>query len=511
MVKFITFTILFLISACSSIGNKPNDNRKLASSEQQENIEVLMSPTQGKKAFKRMYNMIREAKESVSVTVYSWSDSGFTKALKETLKKENPPIVRVALKKSLFKKQQKNIEELERLGAMFKSAKIELHEKFIIADGQELVNSSANMSGGAKNKYSENFIFFKTDKDETKTSDIKSIIQEFEKEFAIIWNSAHDYITEGELHSADVLNLKQFIPERKQKKEQRIKLYSSSMNYKVSAPRKRDFAKGSVIGLKRIPNKKNQIWTVKDQILKAIKEAKKNIFLNINHFNLREISDALIEAVKRGVDVKLAVDSQEFKTFLNNKEMTPQFVKDFVALKGQEESIPVRVKFYSFVPHHSSWSLNHHKSILIDYEPLGDLKKDPHPPLNTVLLTGSYNYSKTAEHSKFDNQVRIKGKEYQFVYDAFHREFMYLWSLNRTNEDTPHKKNLDYFRVPKKDLIPLHSNVPFSLTWKEAKNLKNEIFKLYPESRTFYKFKHCMYFNTKSKTFFARNRRSICK
>jgi phosphatidylserine/phosphatidylglycerophosphate/cardiolipin synthase-like enzyme len=495
MTKILFLILSFILISCSLT----TDKRKVASDGNSDNIEVYMSPTQGKEAFEKMYDMIKEAEESVNVTVYSWSDSGFTKALRATLLKENPPTVRVVMKKSLFVKQKKTIEELEKLGAMFKSAKVELHEKFILADGKKLVNSSANMSGGAKNKYSENFIFFDND-GERNSSDITTIIKEFEKEFAIIWNSAHDFITDGEIQSADVLNHKKTL--RKRKRLRNIKLYSSSMNYTITAPRKRDFDKGSVIGLKRKPNKKNQIWTVKDQIIKAINEAKTNIFLNINHFNLKEISDALIEAVKRGVDVKLAVDSQEFKMFLNNREMTPQFVKDFVKLKGKEAEIPVRVKFYSFVPHHSSWSLNHHKSILIDYDPSGSS--------DTLLLTGSYNYSKTAEHSKFDNQVRIKGDAYQKVHDAFYDEFMYLWNLERNSQDQPKKKNLDFFKVAKKNLIPLHSNIPFSLSWKEAVRLNNEIFKLHPESKFFYKSKQCQYFNTKSKIYLKRDRKTVC-
>jgi phosphatidylserine/phosphatidylglycerophosphate/cardiolipin synthase-like enzyme len=495
MTNFLLLAVCLVFLSCALT----TDKRELASNTESESIEVYMSPTQGKEAFEKMYDMIKEAKDSVNVTVYSWSDAGFTKALRSTLSKNNPPIVRVVLKKSLFTKHKKTIEELEKMGAMFKSAKIELHEKFIIADGEKLVNSSANMSGGAKNKYSENFIFFNK-KDESNKSDITVILQEFEKEFALIWNSAHDYITEEEIQSADVLNHKNTA--RKRKKDSHIKLFSSSMNYKVSAPRRRDFDKGSVIGLQRIPNKKNQIWTVKDQILEAINKAEKNIFLNINHFNLRDISDALIQAIERGVDVKLAVDSQEFKTFLNNKEMTPQFVQDFVKLKGEQIAIPVRIKFYSFVPHHSSWSLNHHKAILVDYDKRGDL--------NTTLLTGSYNYSKTAEHSKFDNQVRFKSEKYQEVYDAFYNEFMYLWSLERDDKDKPKKKMLDFFKIARNNLIPLHSNIPFSLTWEEAVKLKSDIFKLHPESRFFYKHKQCQYFNTKTKVFLKGNRRTVC-
>ncbi len=485
--------LTLLIASCSS-----TNDRSYASKDSNNPIEVYMSPTQGKEAFEKMYNMIKTAKKEVSVTVYSWSDTAFTKALRESLSQKNPPIVRVVIKKDLYAKQVKAITELEKMGAMFKSAKIQLHEKFVLVDGIKLVNSSANMSNGAKYKYSENFVFFDGLK-QPKGSDIAHTLNQFKKEFSIIWNSAHDIKTQGEVRSAGHLQFS----ETETKTDSDIIFYSSSMNYKVTTPNKRDKAKGSTIGLKRIPNKKNQIWTVKDALIKTIRSAKKNILLNINHFNIREISDELIEAVKRGVDVKLAVDAQEFKTYINNKEMTPQFVSDYVALKGSKAEIPVRVKFYSFVPHFSSWSLNHHKYIMIDY--------DQDNPEQTKLLTGSYNYSKTAEHSKFDNQVLFQGKKYAEVFDAFFDEFDYLWKLERTSDDKPKQASVDYFLKPKKGFLPLHSGRSVSLTWKEAKKLKQDITRAYPDAKTFYKFKHCYFFNVKEKVFYNQNKKTVCK
>jgi phosphatidylserine/phosphatidylglycerophosphate/cardiolipin synthase-like enzyme len=497
MQKILFVALLLSLSySCSSHKSK----RNLASNFGSNNVEAYMSPGQGKEAFSKMYNLISDAKEEVNITVYSWSDSGFSKALHAALDKRNPPKVRVVMRKSVFAKHLKDIAELEAKGAMFKKAKIELHEKFILADSTYLVNSSANMSGGAKNRYSENFVFFNAEEAE-RNSDLYSIIRDFKQEFAIIWNSAHDHITEKEKFVADVLNHK----EKKANKMTALKnlsLISSSMNYKVTAPSKRDFNKGSIIGLKRIPNKSNQIWMVKDSIIKAIGMAKHSIHLNINHFNLIEISDALIAATKRGVDVKLAVDSQEYKSRLNGKEMTPQFVQDWYKEYGTKNEAPVRIKFYSFVPHFSSWSLNHHKYIMIDY--------NPKPGNGTFLLTGSYNYSKTAEHSKFDNQVLFRSSEYQNIYDAFYEEFDYLWRQGRDEKDKPKASLINYFKTAKKDLLPLHSSRPVALTWKEAGKLKEEIEKLYPESRTFYKYKHCQFYNVKKDVYLNKDAKSEC-
>ena len=50
-----------------------------------------------------------------------------------------------------------------------------------------LVNSSANFSGGAKNAYSEAFIFH-TIEDENEKSEVSSVIKDFRHEFSVLWN-----------------------------------------------------------------------------------------------------------------------------------------------------------------------------------------------------------------------------------------------------------------------------------------------------------------------------------
>lgn len=493
---FFILSVLLALSCSSS-----SSNRNIASKFGDYDIEAYMSPTEGEYAFNRMYDLITNAENEINITVYSWSDGGFTKAMQEVMDKKNPPILRVVMKKDVFKGHEKVIEELEKKGAMFKMAKLDLHEKFVLVDDKFLLNSSANMSGGAKTRYSEDFVFFNAE-DAPINSDRYSIIKDFKHEFSIIWNSAHDYKTKDELRVADIMNHK-LKNKNKSSSSKNLTLYSSSMNYKVTAPSKTDFAKGAAIGLERIPNKKNQIWTVKSALIKAINEAKENIFVNINHFNLQDISDALIEATKRGVDVRLVVDSQEFKTYINNKEMTPQFVEDWHKTYGNNKEAPVRVKFYSFYPHFSTWYLNHHKYMLIDY--------NKNSGVGTKLLAGSYNYSKTAEHGKFDNQILYQGEKFQNIYKKFHEEFENLWYLERDAKDQVKQANLDYYSTAKNSLLPLHSSLPISLTWKEATDLKSELMKRYPESKNFSRFKHCYFYDVKKKSYIARNAKSVCK
>ncbi len=500
---------LLVLLAIVSCSQKSNDNSntlpntrtpQVQSEEGKSKFEVYMSPHQGTQAFEAIYKRVREAKKSIKVTIYSWSDADFNEALHFALDKKNPPIVRIAMRRAQFKKHHKTITALEAKGAMFKVSKINLHEKFFIIDGDKLINSSANLSGGAENKYSEDFVFIDA-LEEPKGSPITSLFKDFENEFAIIWNSASDYITEEEVTTADVLD--HFIKDQNTVElSSQARLLSTSMNYRIEKPSQRDRDQGAVISLDRKPSRKLQLWTVRDGLIKHINNAKKNIFVSINHFNLEEISDALIAAVKRGVDVKMVVDSLEFHSYLHPREKTPLFVSDYKKLKGQDSEAPVRIKFYSLNPHYSSWSLNHHKYMLIDY--------DEKNLAETKLLAGSYNYSKTAEHAKFDNQVLYKGSRFTEIIRAFKVEFDYLWSLERGTNDVLDPQMVDNFSLPTNDLITLHTSTPFSLKWKEAVALEKKIKTLYPDAPSFGKHSHCAYYHVVKKVFIKRDRSSTC-
>jgi phosphatidylserine/phosphatidylglycerophosphate/cardiolipin synthase-like enzyme len=145
--------------------------------------EALFSPARGDEAFTRMYKMIAEAKNSVKITIYSWSEAGLRDSIKTALK--NGASVQIVLHPPLTTKATVKtwIEELEALGAVFKKANMNMHEKFLIVDGDKLVNSSANISSGARRKYSENWVFFNQNNSEKE----KKIIQEFIHEFSVMW------------------------------------------------------------------------------------------------------------------------------------------------------------------------------------------------------------------------------------------------------------------------------------------------------------------------------------
>jgi phosphatidylserine/phosphatidylglycerophosphate/cardiolipin synthase-like enzyme len=446
---------------------------------------ALFSPTQGAQAFEHMYKIISSAREFAHVTVYSWSDSNLDKALLQAVK--NGAKVRVILHRPLAAKErmQKRYKALEAYGVQIKIAPINMHEKFVLVDNRFLVNSSANMSTGARTKYAENFVFL-----DNSSAENKVLINDFVNEFTLLWNSSKDMITHGEGLEA---SLKTLTKKKNVPVNSTMSLYSSSMNftYKQSTKNSKKALLGQSFTMSRLGGSKNQTWTVRDMIIRNIRASKSNIYVNLNHFNIRAIVGELIKAAKRGIKVHLMMDNQEYRSRPNNREMTPEFVQAY-KLAFPKAALPVRILYYSHNPSPKYWHLNHNKTILIDYG-----------TTNTRLLTGSYNLSRTAEHNQFDSLVLYKGTHLKSLYGAFYKDFSRLWNLNRTREDKPNALVYNkYLKADSKGQYIIHGKVPMSLRWEEVVKLRRDVNKLAPGIfGGGMKKRDCYYYAPKSGTF----------
>ncbi len=430
---------------------------------------AMFSPWQGKEAFAKMYQAIINAKHDVKVSVYSWSDSEFDKAIEAAV--NNGVNVRIVLHPSLAKKaglaeKMTKMETMKAKGKVaFKVAPRNMHEKFAIIDGEYLVNSSANMSNGAKNSYSENFVFL---------NGPAYIIENFENEFAVIWNSGKD-VKHGPTDGIE--DRLPYVAAKHQTTGKEVTLYSSSMNYDYpeNATSSAAYNEGKYIKLQAKGGGVGP-YTVRDAIISAIRNAKTNVYCSFNHFNIKEISDALLDAVKRGVDVKVEVDNQEFRQSWNPEaiEMTPHFYENWKKIPGNaNKTAPVRVKWYSHAPNPTRWLLNHHKFLLVDYNAQGGSDK-------SVLVTGSYNMSETAEHNQFDNQVTFRGTKYAALQKSFLDEFNKLWNLERSG-DKPNAEIVKYYSTVVNGNLPIHHNRAVSLSWEEIFALRDSVKAVAPE------------------------------
>lgn len=452
---------------------------------------ALFSPHQGKDAFNKIYQMFDSAKSTIHGTIYSWSDDSADRYLFAALKRGVK--VRIALHPSLYNDTetvQKRVARLERQGAEFKIANMNMHEKFFIIDNKYLVNSSANMSGGAQKRYSENFIFVNLDLDDFSAN----LIKDFRQEFSLIWDSATDIRTKNDRMAQPLFDLpkdKNFPIIHTPNEDNSMTLYSSSMNFKYSksSPGSSSYNKGRYLIASPIKLGNAKIWTVKDKIIKEMRKAKSSILMNMNHFFLSDIRFELIKAAKRGINIRLTMDNQEFKENVNAKAETPRFVRDWLKIDGHyNKEAPVRIKYYSHLPSPAFWYLNHHKYILIDYD-LG--------AQSTVLITGSYNLSLTAEHLQYDNMVVINGNEHIELFDKYKKEFDNLWFYNRDANDIPKDEVLDQFKTANyKNEYPLHINYGVSLNWSEIFQLRKEVKRIVPGLfKGLYKFSNCLNYN----------------
>ncbi len=140
----------------------------------------------------------------------------------------------------------------------------------------------------------------------------------------------------------------------------------------------------------------------KDKIIKSINSAQKSIKIAIYHITSREIIQALIDAKKRGLDIKIVADGEQAKD---------KFSKVSLLIK---EGIDVKITDYSTRKKRFLTPKMHHKFMIIDRK---------------YVMTGSFNFTASAEELNDENCV--------FIYDSvevvekFEREFERLWKISQ--------------------------------------------------------------------------------
>lgn len=129
-------------------------------------------------------------------------------------------------------------------------------------------------------------------------------------------------------------------------------------------------------------------------IIKTIKDAKKTIRVAAYSFTSAPIAQALLDAKKHGIDVKIVLDKSNAKA----KYSSLTFL--------QNQQVPVRVNY--------KYAIMHDKFMVID---------------GTTLQTGSFNYTKAAEEKNAENVLVIKdaGK----VAQDYNNQWEKLWNEAR--------------------------------------------------------------------------------
>lgn len=111
-------------------------------------------------------------------------------------------------------------------------------------------------------------------------------------------------------------------------------------------------------------------------IIKAIGQAKKSVKVQAYSFTNADIAQALLQASKRGVEVRVVLDkSQETEKYTS---------ATFLANSG----IPVRID--------SGFAIAHNKVMILDDE---------------TVITGSFNFTKAAEERNAENVLILRGNK----------------------------------------------------------------------------------------------------
>jgi phosphatidylserine/phosphatidylglycerophosphate/cardiolipin synthase-like enzyme len=127
------------------------------------------------------------------------------------------------------------------------------------------------------------------------------------------------------------------------------------------------------------------------RIIQVIETAKKSVYVAVYSFTRDGLANALVEASRRGLDVKVVIERDN--AFGSGSE--------YLFLKNA--GVDVRLD--------NNPDLMHHKFMIVDGE---------------IVLTGSYNWSTAAEERNDENYVVIADSDVAALYT---KEFFRVWSM----------------------------------------------------------------------------------
>ena len=287
------------------------------------------------KACRVLINKINNAKKSIDFAVYGIDSQDELIFALNNAKKRGVIVQGVSDSNEIGEVAYKDVLKLKNIPITLDNSRYIMHNKFFIIDDIYLLTGTMNMTNTGCGGYNGNLMVSV----ENKTI-INAYKQEFEQMFkGIFKKNKKDFSTPLVQLNNDVEIKASFSP-------------SGDIYEKIMAP--------------------------------SIKNAKKNIKLSIFVLTRSDLKKDLIDAKKRGVDVKVIMDSLSAKNYKNHLE------------ELRQNGIKVKVE---------NWGgKNHEKTISIDDE---------------ILITGSANFSYNAVLRNDENILFIKNREITKFYNGF--------------------------------------------------------------------------------------------
>lgn len=302
-------------------------------------------------------------------------------------------------------KNQAKMLKLEEFGidVRYLGSSRKMHHKFAVIDGGttygSTITGSANWSMMSRRSYSENILFF------DEQAGISSL---FQGEFDLLWSLSK------EIGREDVYDQKR----ETFTMEAGVNVHFNTNNFEV----KRN----------RLYRSKEKGWHLTKKLVEAIDAASFNIQIATTRIKLRPVYEALLRAAARGVNIEIVVTMGEYEYRNVRYKMSPAvcadvYLKDcstsenFAVFLSRDnfsgsENVNVRLKYFNV---RKSAYLNkqmHSKYMLVD---------------GMTLLTGSFNWSYSAEFNHIENLVEMDNKFYPEIIGEFQNDFNQLWNLRR--------------------------------------------------------------------------------
>lgn len=317
-----------------------------------------------------------------------------------------------------YASKEENLEKMlkiEKLGIDVKTLRTskKMHHKFAIIDGHSIdssvITGSANWSSGSRDNYNENILFFDKEAD---------MAQKFQKEFNLLWSVSKEV---GKTFNHQEL---QFEDAGRGLGE----VFFNTDNF--------DVKRGTLY-----KKRNDEGFRLTKEIVRSIKNADKKIEIATTRLKLRPIYNALLNAAKRGVEIKVVVTMGEYEWYNTRKKMkakpcADEFEKscssgeNYAALldKGNfegSENVSVRLKFFHLKTSAYLSKQMHSKYLIID---------------DRKVLTGSFNWSYSSEFNHIENVIELDEREATGALKRFNEDFDHLYNMRRESLGDLHQE-----------------------------------------------------------------------
>ena len=284
-------------------------------------------------------NQINKSNSSIDIALYGWDDNPviYNALVRAKARGVKIRIVYDTSSNSYYPKLSNFVKIANEKST--DSPKILMHNKFMIFDNSSIITGSMNFAKTGFSGFNSNCIFF---------INSKEIANIYEKEF--------NQMLQGKFHNS-----------KSQISHTTVVLGDTKVTPLFSP--------------------KDKIIT--NNVLPLIQNAKKYVYIPTFIITHEELANELINAKKRGVDVKLIIDA-------TNVYSRKSKIKEL-----RNAGVPVKVENYA--------GKMHSKSIIIDDE---------------YIIAGSMNFTNSGENKNDENVLIIENKTLARYYKGF---FEYLW------------------------------------------------------------------------------------